>query len=62
MGWSKLKELAEVLPVRPMSSSCSCGAGRHDASRAVAYPDGWHVTCLACRAEWVEWALREQPR
>lgn len=54
--WSKLKCLAETLPVKMRSSACGCGTPRHDATRAIVHQgEGWHVTCLACGAQWVEW-------
>jgi hypothetical protein len=59
VSWSKLKCIAEVVDVRPMSSDCTCGDPRHAGTRAIVHPDGWHVTCLTCGAEWVEYQLRE---
>jgi len=41
--WSALKCLAEVLPVRPMSSDCTCDSRRHDKTRPIVHADGWHV-------------------
>lgn len=55
--WTALKALAEKYPVKPMSSACTCGTPRHDATRPIVHDDGWHVTCLACGAEWVEFRL-----
>jgi hypothetical protein len=43
-----------ALEVRPMSSECVCGSGRHDATRPMCFPGGWLVTCLACRRRWLE--------
>jgi hypothetical protein len=45
-----------AVEVRPMSSACACGTERHDATRPLAFPGGWLVTCLACRHRWLEQA------
>jgi hypothetical protein len=57
MEWTKLKCLAEELPVRPMSSDCTCGDAFHGHTRAIVFEDGWLVECLHCGARWCEFRL-----
>lgn len=57
--WSRLKCLAELVDVRPMSSDCTCGDALHAGTRAIVHPEGWEVLCLRCGARWVEWRIRE---
>lgn len=50
----RLPPFESAVELRPMSSHCVCGTERHDATRPMAFPGGWLVTCLACRRRWLE--------
>jgi hypothetical protein len=52
--WSKLKQLAETLEVRPPDSRCDCGTDVHADLQQVVHDDGLDATCLRCRRQWVE--------
>lgn len=59
MEWGNLKMIAENVPVRPQDSVCTCE--RSKSSTLLRTPhgeDGWHVCCLGCGTQWVEWKTK----